>query len=229
MGLPASLGVSDHSRHRVADDGLGLMLGLDVGDQMHTEGVDVVPLGVSLANRQVVGVEINADGAAPLIRHHRNIHYLGGHEHPPAFLVPLEPVTDGLPQTGGTRRLLPMLAPIADVLRVAVQRSQNLLVAVGEPHAFDGHVLPMLRCEAVRNPEPERQRPVIGHAKLATRRFISAAQHDELIATGVLLVPEPLLMAAVAVLSQVALPPPEPFGPEAQPDPPRFNVCFQCD
>ena len=51
----------------------------------------------------------------------------------------------------------------------------------------DGQMLPMLRCEAVRHPKPQGQRPVIGnacHAQMATRRLVPAAQDEELVRCG---------------------------------------------
>ena len=159
-----------------------------------------------------------------------HLHHAGGGEHPPAFTVPLEPVADGLAQTGSPRRLLAMLAPVAGVLGIAVQRRQYLLLAVGEPHTCDGQVLAMLWRQAVRHPQPERQRAVIGHgghAQLATLRLVPAAQHEELVTAACLPIPEPFLVTGVAVLRQVALLAPEPFGAEAQPDPSCLNVRFQ--
>ena len=123
-----------------------------------------------------------------------------------------------------------MLAPVPGVISIAVQRGEDLLVAVGELHAFDDQVLPLLWREAVRHPQSQRQRPVIGHgghAQLATRRFVPAAQHEELAATDILPVGQPLLMTGVAVLRQVALLAPEALGPEAQPDLARSNVRLQ--
>ena len=147
------------------------------------------------------------------------------------FPVSLEPVADGLTQRGGARCFLTVLAPVPSVLGVAVQRRQHLLVAVGEAHALNGQVLAVLCCQAVGHPQSQRQRPVAGnggHAQLAACGFITTAQHEELAATDILPVPEPFSMADVAVLLQVALLPPEPPGPKAQPDPAGFNVCFQC-
>ena len=82
-----------------------------------------------------------------------------------------------------------MLASIGDVLGVAPQRRQHLLVSVGEPHVWDDQVLAMLISEAIGHTQPQGQRTIIGnagHAQLAAARFIPTAQHEELITAGIL-------------------------------------------
>ena len=122
IGLPTSRGVVHHASHRVADDGFRLMIRLAVGDQWHSEGVNVVAVGVSHTHRQVVRVEIDTDDTVPFISDHRHVHHSGGSEHPPTPLVTLEPVADGLAQTGGTRRLLTVLTPAPGIIGSAGQR-----------------------------------------------------------------------------------------------------------
>ena len=162
------------------------------------------------------------------VRNHRNVHHLGAHKHPPSLAVPLEPVADGLAQRRGPRRLVPMLTPVGSILGVALQSRQHLLVAVGKPHTLDDQVLAMLLRQAIR--QPQGQRTIIGnagHAQLATARFIPAAQHEELVAAGILPVLQPFLMTVVAILLQVMLLTPQLLRPEAQSDPALRNVGFQ--
>ena len=121
-------------------------------------------------------------------------------------------------------------SPVSGILGVAVQRRQHLLVTVGELYAFDDHVPPMLRRQAVRDPQPERQRAVIGHgghAQLAAGRLITVAQHEEIVATGIPPVGQPLLVALVAIGLQVVLPAPEFLGPKAQSHSSRVGIVLQ--
>ena len=167
----------------------------------------------------------------PLVRNHRHPHHAGGYEYPPALLVPLEPVAYRLAQFSCPCPLFTVLVPVRDVISIALECRQHLLVAVGKPHTFDYQVLAVLPRQAVRHSQPQGQCAVVGnggHAELATRRLIPAAQHEELIAAGIPPVLEPLLMAGVAVIRKVALLPPKPLRPEAQPYPARRDVGFQC-
>ena len=167
----------------------------------------------------------------PLVRNHRHIHHPGGHEHPPAPGVPLEPVADGLSQFSCPRRLLPVLAPILGVVGIAPQACQHLLIPVGKLHTRNDQVFAVLPRQRVRHSQPQGQRPVISngrHAELATRRLIPAPQHEELVTAGVPPVPEPFLMAGVAVGLQMMLLAPQPLRPEAQPHSALSYVAFQC-
>ena len=87
-----------------------------------------------------------------------------------------------------------MLAPIGDVLGVARQGSEHLPVAVGKPHVGDDQVLAVLLRQAIRQPQPQGQRAIIGnggHTELAPRRLVPAPQHEELVAAGILPVLQP--------------------------------------
>ena len=92
---------------------------LAVGDQRRPPGVQVIPRGVGLGHSQVVGVEVYTDHAQPTVGGYLHIRQLSGGEHPPAPGVPLEPVADGLSQTGGPSRLLAVLAPVPGVVGIA--------------------------------------------------------------------------------------------------------------
>ena len=124
-----------------------------------------------------------------------------------------------------------MLISVRSVLGVAAQRRQHLLMPIGEAHAFDGQILAMLCRQAIRHPQPQRQAPVIGHgshAQLTARRLIPATQHEELVTARLSPVPEPFLMAGVAVCLEVVLLTPQFLGPKAQSHPALGNVSFQC-
>ena len=116
------------------------------------------------------------------------------------------------------------------MLGIALQRRQNLLVAVGEPHSLYGQVFAMTTGQAIGHTQPQGQRAVIGngrHTQLASRRFIPAPQHEELIAAGSLPVPEPFLMSGVTVGFEILLLAPQPLGPKAQPYPAVRYMGFQ--
>ena len=155
--------MSNHAGRGVADGGFRLVLRLAVGDQRHTEGMDVVARPVGLCDGQMVGVEVHPDGASLLVRNQRHVHHVCGGEHPPAFAVPLETVADGLPQAGGASGLLSMFPTVTGVLCIAVQGRQRVFMAVGEPHALDHQVLSVLSCQAIRHPQSQGQRPIISH------------------------------------------------------------------
>ena len=123
-----------------------------------------------------------------------------------------------------------MLASVGGVVGIALQRRQHLLVPVGEPHTLDDQVLAMLIGQAIRHTQPQGQRAIIGncgHTQLATSRLIPAAQHEELVAAGILPVPAPLLMTGVAIGLQVMLLAPQPLRPETQPYQPSRDAGFQ--
>ena len=95
-----------------------------------------------------------------------------------------------------------MLAPVLSELGIALQRRQDLLMAVGKPHSLDGQVLAMLIGQAIRHTQPQGQRAVVGNCgdtQLAARCLIPTPQHEELIAAGVPPVLEPLLVTGVTV------------------------------
>ena len=99
-----------------------------------------------------------------------------------------------------------MLASVCDVFGIAPQRRQHLLMAVGKPHALHDQVLAVLPNQAIGHSQTQGHRAVIGngsHAELATRRLIPTTEHEELVAAGISPVPEPLLMAGVAIGIQV--------------------------
>ena len=88
----------------------------------------------------------------------------------------------------------------------------------------------MLIGQAIRHTQPQGQRTIIGnagHTELAARRFIPAPQHKELVAARIPPLTQPLLVAPITVGLQVMLLPPQPPGPETQPDPARRNVGLQ--
>ena len=60
-------GVFNDTRHGITYERLALMPGLAVGHQGHPEGIDVIPAGVRLADRQMVRIEVYAGGAASTI------------------------------------------------------------------------------------------------------------------------------------------------------------------
>ena len=225
------LGVSHDAGNCITDESLSLVSVLAVGDQRHPPSVQAVAASIGLRHRQMVGVQVHANCTTLSVRKHRHIHHPRAGENPPALRVPLEPVADGLPQRRGPRRLLTMLTPVLSVLGVAPQGRQDLLVPVSKPHALHDQVLAILPRQAIRQTQPQGQRAIIGngsHAELASRRFIPAAEHEELVATGIPPVPEPFLMTAVAVCLEVVLLAPQPLRPEAQPHSARRNVSFQC-
>ncbi|CAI8044142.1 hypothetical protein GBAR_LOCUS24515, partial [Geodia barretti] len=123
-----------------------------------------------------------------------------------------------------------MLPSVHRVLRVAPQRRQHHIVSRSKPHVWNHQVFAVPSRQAIRHPQPQRQRTVVidgRHAQLASRRLIPAAQHEELVAAGVLPVPEPFLMTGIAIGLQVILLPPQLLGAEAQPHPAGRNVGFQ--
>ena len=123
-----------------------------------------------------------------------------------------------------------MLAPIGDVLGVARQGSEHLPVAVGKPHALGmTRYLPccLARQSAYATAGSAYHRRQHWPRTAGSRRFIPAAQHEELITAGITPVPLPLLMARIAVGLEVMLLTPQPFRPEAQPHPARRNVGLQ--
>ena len=88
----------------------------------------------------------------------------------------------------------------------------------------------MLIGQAIRHTQPQGQRAIIGncgHTQLATSRLIPAAQHEELVAAGILPVPAPLFMTGVAIGLQVMLLAPQPLRPETQPYQPSRDVGLQ--
>ena len=56
-----------------------------------------------------------------------------------------------------------MLAPVSSVLSIALQRSQQLLMSIGEPDILNQQVLPMLLCQSIGHPDPEVEGPVLGY------------------------------------------------------------------
>ena len=123
---------------------LGLMPGLAVGHQRHAEGMDIVAAGVSHTHRQMIGIQVHANGATPFISNHRHIHHVRRGEHPPALLVTLEPLADRLTQLRSPRRLLAMLTTVGSEFAIALQRRQHLPVTVVEVDARNGQVLAVL-------------------------------------------------------------------------------------
>ena len=103
-GLARLPGMLHHPGHRIPDQRLSLMAGLDVGHQRDPPSSKVVVAGVGLGHGQVVGIEVQANGAAPPVRHHGHGGHLRRGEHPPALVIPLEAVADGMAQTSGPRR-----------------------------------------------------------------------------------------------------------------------------
>ena len=103
-------------------------------------------------------------------------------------------------------------------------------MTVGKPHSLDYQVPVGLSRQAVGHTQPQGQCAVVGHgghAELATRRLIPAPQDEELVAASILPIPEPLLVAGVAVGLEIVLLPPQPRRPAAQPHSARSNVGFQ--
>ena len=130
-------------------------------------------------------------------------------------------------QPRGPGSFLAMLTPVTGVLSIAVQGRQHLPVTIGEPHALDHQVLPILGRQAIRQPQSQGQRPIVrdaGHAQLTAGRLIPAAQHEELVAASLPPVPEPLLVAGLTVLRQVVLLAPQALGTKAQPQPTGCQV-----
>ena len=82
-----------------------------------------LPRGVGLSHGQVVGVQIHTDGRPSRLSVTTGTSITLGGEQTPAspFIVPLEPVADGLAQIGGPRCFLTMLSSIAGVLGIALQ------------------------------------------------------------------------------------------------------------
>ena len=56
-------GIGNNACHRITNQGLRLMLGLAAGHQRHPPGLEPVAAAVRLRYRQVVGVQVHADGA----------------------------------------------------------------------------------------------------------------------------------------------------------------------
>ena len=83
----------------------------------------------------MVGVEVHADSTTPVVGDHRDMRQFGRGEHPPSLGIPVEPVADRLAQICGTSSLFAMLAAVLSLVIIALQRSQHLIVAVGESHA----------------------------------------------------------------------------------------------
>ena len=162
-GLASITGVLDHPGHGVADESLSLMSALAIGHQRYPPSVQAVSRGIGLGDRQMIGVQIDADCTTPSVRDNRHAHHIGAHEHPPSPAIPLEAVADGLPQFCGTRRLFTMLPPIPSVLSIALQRSQYLLMPIGKPDILDQQVFPMLLCQGIGHPDPEVEAPVLSY------------------------------------------------------------------
>ena len=204
-GLARLPGMLHHPGHRILDQRLSLMAGLAVGHQRDPPGAEPVPGGVRLRYRQVAGIQVHSNRAAPPVRHRGHGRHLRGDEHPPSLLIPLEAVRYCLSQGGRAGSPFAVPAPAFSELQVGLQGRQHLLMAVGELDAFDDQVFAMLPGQAIRHPKPQGQGAVAGnpgHAQLAAAGLVPAAQHEELAVPGITPTGQPLLMTAVPVASK---------------------------
>ena len=139
------------------------MSALAIGDQRHPPGVQAVSRGIGLRDRQMFGIQIDADCTAPPVCNHRHVHHPGGDEDPPPPGIPLETVADGLAQIWWTG--LPFRH--ARAYTECTQHCSATRPAPAHVHRRTGHsdqqVLPMLLCQSIGHPDPEVEGPVLGY------------------------------------------------------------------
>ena len=171
-----------------------------------------VALAVHVADCQVVGVDVHAHGAELEVRLGPGVGPLGRGEHPPAGLVPHEPVADGL-------------SPL--------ERGVKLPLTVLEPDVVEHQVLRGSVAQRVGQPQAQAERAVVGDgggAALVAAALVLRAEQKELARTRPAPIVLPLRVVGVAVASEVELGAEQLAAAEAQGDMPgaqRLGLGFQ--